>query len=60
MDGGLKEREAAKAGTELQIATNESALGDLNDAMDRNMGDLARLAEDYAGLSLLRPFEAHM
>ena len=54
--------EAAKAekDTELLIATHESALGDLNDAMDRTVNDLACLVEDYAALSLSGPFSAHM
>ena len=42
------------------IATNERALGALNDAMDSNMDDLARLAEDYVGLSLWGHFSAHV
>ena len=52
--------EAAKEDTELLISTYEGALGDLNDAMDRNVDDLARLTEDYAELSLSGPFSAHM
>ena len=63
MDEGLKKWEEAKAekqDAELLIATYESTLGDLNEAMDRTMGALARLAEDYAALSLSGPFSVHM
>ena len=63
MDEGSRKWEDAKAEkeeTELHIATCESAVGDLNDAMGRTMGALARLAEDYAALSLSGPFSVHM
>ena len=63
MDENLKKWEEAKAekeGTELLIAAYESTLGDLNDAMSRTMGALARLVEDYAALSLSGPFSAKM
>ena len=63
MDEHLKKWEEAKAekeGTELLIATYESTLGDLNDAMGRTMGALARLVEDYAALSLSGPFSTHV
>ena len=62
-DEGVKKWEAAKAekeGTELLIATYESELGFLNDAIDRTVDRLARLVEDYATLSLSGPFSAHM
>ena len=62
-DESSKKWEAAqveKEDTELLIATYESALKDLNDAMDRNLDDLARLAEDYAARSLSGPFSAHV
>ena len=51
---------AEKEATELLIATYESALKDLNDAMDRTLDDLARLTESYAALSLSGPFSAHV
>ena len=63
MDERLKKWEAAKAekgDTESLIATYQSVLGDVNDAMDRTVDDLARLAADYAVLSLSGPFSAHM
>ena len=51
---------AEKEETELLLATCESALKDLNDAMDRTLDDLARLTEGYAALSLSGPFSAHV
>jgi len=63
VDEGLKKWEEVKAekeDAELLIATYESALRDLNDAMGRTMGALARLAEDYAALSLSGPFSVHV
>ena len=63
MDEGLQKWEEAKSekeDAESLITTYEIALGDLNDAMGRTMGALARLAEDYAGLSLSGPFSAHV
>jgi len=62
-DENVKKWEAAKAEkeeTELLIATGESALRDLNDAMKRTIDELARRVEDYAALSLSGPFSVHM
>ena len=44
----------------MLLATYETALKDLSDAMDRTLDDLARLAEGYAALSLSGPFSAHV
>ena len=60
VDEDVKKWEAEKEDTELLIATYESELGDLNDAMDKNVDDLARLVGDYAALSLLGPFSVHV
>ena len=60
VDEGWEAAKVEKEDTELLISTYEGALGDLNDAMDRNVDDLARLTEDYATLSLSGPFSAHM
>ena len=60
VDEGVKKWEAEKEDTELLIATYESELGDLNDAMDKNVDDLARLVGDYAALSLSGPFSIHV
>jgi len=62
-DENVKKWEAAKAEkeeTELLIATDESALKDLNDAMTRTIDELAQRVEDYATLSLSGPFSVHM
>jgi hypothetical protein len=53
--------EAAKGGkekTEALVATSKGALDDLSRAMDKAMKDLARLAEEYASLSLSGCFSA--
>ena len=60
VDEGWEAAKVEKEDTELLISTYEGALGDLNDAMDRNVDDLARLTEDYTALSLSGPFSAHM
>ena len=60
MDEGWEAAKAEKEETELLLATYESALKDLNDAMDRTLDDLARLAEGFASLSLSGPFSAHV
>jgi len=62
-DENVKKWEAAKAEkeeTELLIATDRSALKDLDDAMKKTIDELAQRAEDYATLSLSGPFSAHM
>jgi len=62
-DENVKKWEAAKAekgDTESLIATDRSALKDLNDAMKRTIDELAQRAEDYAALSLSGPFSVHM
>ena len=51
---------AEKEATESTLATYENTLKDLNDAMDRTLDELARLAEGYAALSLSGPFSAHV
>ena len=60
MDEGWEAARAEKKATELLLATYETALKDLNDAMDRTLDDLARLTEGYAALSLSGPFSAHV
>ena len=60
VDEGWEANKAAKEETELLIATCESGLKDINDAMDRSLDDLARLTEDFATLSLSGPFSAHV
>ena len=47
-----------KEKTEALVATSTAALGDFSDAMDEAMDELARLAEEYAGLSLSGCFSA--
>ena len=60
VDEGWEAAKLEKEDTELLVATHISALGDLNDTMDRNMDDLARLTEDYSGFSLSGPFSVHV
>ena len=60
-DNMKKQWEAAKGEkemTEALVTTSRRALGDLGHAMDEAMGELARLAEDYACLSLSGCFSA--
>ncbi len=47
-----------KERTQALIATSESALGDLSGIIDEAMDELARLAEEYARLSLSGSFSA--
>ena len=60
VDEGWEAAKVEKEDTELLISTYESALKDLNDAIDINLDNLARLAEDYAARSLSGPFSAHV
>ena len=56
-----KQWEAAKdekERTEALLATSKSALGDLSHTTDEAMDELARLAEEYASLSLSGSFSA--
>jgi hypothetical protein len=60
-DNMKKQWEAAKdekEKTEALVATSKSALDDLSYAMDEAMDELARLAEEYACLSLSGCFSA--
>ena len=47
-----------KERTEALVTASKSALDDLSHAMDEAMDELARFAEDYAGLSLSGCFSA--
>ena len=56
-----KQWEAAKDGkerTEALLATSKSAVGELSNIIDEAMDELARLAEEYASLSLSESFAA--
>ena len=60
-DNMKKQWEAAKdekERTEVLLATSKSALGDLSHIIDEAMDELARLAEEYASLSLSGSFSA--